>query len=118
MSTLERKVPQRAGGPPPGGLLLTWAWLVLLAIPLSFAVGFVASYLPFALTGWSETDPQPLWFRLLVAVIGIGVTWTPVAVSAVLARRVVRGGRRAGWAPLALDGVLTVAAAWWVVISV
>ncbi|GAB3441637.1 hypothetical protein GCM10027517_17920 [Phycicoccus ginsengisoli] len=118
MSTIERRVRPPADHDEPSRHLVTWSWLVLLALPLSFAAGFVAAYLPYAFTDWQETDPTPLWFALLVAVLGIGVTWLPVGVSLVLARRALFAGRTGAWVPLLVDVVLTLAAASWIVISV
>ena len=118
MSTVERKAAPHPRRSAPTGHLVTWSWLVLLAIPLSFAAGFVAAYIPYAFTDWEESDPTPFWFALLVAVLGIGVTWIPVGVSGVMARRALLAGRTAAWAPLLLDLALTLAAVYWVVISV
>ncbi|MFC8504536.1 hypothetical protein ACFUC1_19440 [Pedococcus sp. NPDC057267] len=118
MSTVERRAQPRTHHDEPGRHLVTWSWLVLLALPLSFAAGFVAAHLPYAFTDWQETDPTPLWFALLVAVLGIGVTWLPVGVSGVLARRALFAGRTGAWAPLLVDVLLTLAALSWIVISV
>ena len=118
MSTVERRVRPQPRHGEPDRHLVTWSWLVLLALPLSFAAGFVAAYLPYAFTDWQETDSTPLWFALLVAVLGIGVTWVPVGVSGVMARRALFAGRTAAWAPLLVDVLLTIGAVSWIVISV
>jgi hypothetical protein len=118
MSTIERRDRRQAPQDESSRHLVTRSWLVLLALPLSFAAGFVAAYLPYAFTNWQESDPTPLWFALLVAVLGIGVTWIPVGVSGVLARRALFAGRTGAWAPLLLDVLLTLAALSWIVISV
>ena len=118
MSTVERKVGHHQSPATPDARLVTRSWLVLLALPLSFAAGFLAAYIPYGISGWQESDPTPLWYALIVALLGIGVTWIPVAVSGVLARRALLAGRTAAWAPLLVDVALTLAAAWWVVVSV
>lgn len=118
MSTVERRVHPQPRHGEPSRHLVTRSWLVLLALPLSFAAGFVAAYVPYTFTDWQETDPKPLWFDLLVSVLAIGVTWIPVGVSGVLARRALFAGRTGAWAPLLVDVLLTIAAVSWIVISV
>jgi hypothetical protein len=102
--TTEPGPPQRSAN------ALAWAWLSLLLLPLSFAAGFAAAHLPYAWTGRDEGASAPLWFNLVVAVIGVGITWLPVGASLVFGRRALRAGSRAAWAPITIALLLTAGA--------
>jgi hypothetical protein len=103
-------------GPSQSGWL-QWAWVSLFLLPVSFFVGFAAAHVPYALAGRDEGDPAPWWFDLLVAVVGVGITWLPVGASLVFGRRALREGYRLAWIPLGIAVLLTAGALTLVVAS-
>jgi len=58
----------------------------LFLLPVSFGAGFAAAHLPYAITGRDETASGPWWFNLVVAIVGVGITWPPIGASIVFGR--------------------------------
>jgi hypothetical protein len=89
---------------------LIWSWACVVLVPVFFFLSFIAAQGIYVLVGHdpSTGDVPPLWANLAAGVPGLAIALLPCVAGALLARRALRAGHRAGLVPLVLAVLLGV----------